>query len=502
MVNEYLDVLIIGAGLSGIGAACHLTKNCPTKSFAILEGRERMGGTWDLFQYPGIRSDSDMYTLGYNFKPWTNPKAIADGPSILSYIKETAQENKIDKHIRYQQKVKSANWSNKNALWTVTIEDASTGKEKTISCNFFLSCAGYYSYESGYQPEFEGKNDFEGDIIHPQSWPKDFDYSDKKIVVIGSGATAVTIVPAMTDKAKHVTMLQRSPTYMMSLPAKDESINKLRKYLPDNLVYRIARTRNVALSLGTYQISRRFPEKTKEFLLAQVEKQLGTNSDMKHFTPNYNPWDERLCAVTNGDLFKAIRNNKASVVTDHIKKFTKEGILLKSGELLKADIIITATGLNVQMLGGIKLSVDNRKFNITEKMLYKGVLIEDLPNLGLVFGYTNASWTLKADLVSEYVCRLINKMDREKMRQCTPRNTNKKVHHSPFLDMRSGYIQRALDKVPQQGSHLPWKLYQNYAFDMAMLRLGKMNDDIIHLSHPKSTQLAPKAASNVETLMQ
>ena len=502
MVNEYLDVLIIGAGLSGIGAACHLTKNCPTKSFAILEGRERMGGTWDLFQYPGIRSDSDMYTLGYNFKPWTNPKAIADGPSILSYIKETAQENNIDKHIRYQQKVKSANWSDKDALWTVTIEDAATGKEKTISCNFFLSCAGYYSYESGYQPEFEGKNDFKGDIIHPQDWPKDFDYSGKKIVVIGSGATAVTIVPAMTDKAKHVTMLQRSPTYMMSLPAKDDSINKLRKYLPDNVVYRIARTRNVALSMGTYQISRRFPEKTKEFLLAQVEKQLGPNYDMKHFTPDYNPWDERLCAVTNGDLFKAIRNNKASVVTDHIKNFTKEGILLKSGEMLEADIIITATGLNVQMLGGIELSVDNKKFNITEKMLYKGVLIEDLPNLGLVFGYTNASWTLKADLVSEYVCRLINQMDREKMRQCTARNRNGKVHHSPFLDMRSGYIQRALNKVPQQGSHLPWKLYQNYALDMAMLRLGKMNDNIIHLSHPKSTQLDATPANKVETLMQ
>ncbi len=502
MANEYVDVLIIGAGLSGIGAACHLKKNCPSKSFAILEGRERMGGTWDLFQYPGIRSDSDMYTLGYNFKPWTNPKAIADGPSILSYIKETAQEHNIDKHICYQSKVKSANWSNRDSLWTVSIEDTSTGKEKTISCNFFISCAGYYSYKSGYQPEFEGKDDFEGNIIHPQNWPKDFDYSGKKVVVIGSGATAVTIVPAMTDKAEHVTMLQRSPTYMMSLPAKDESINKLRKYLPDNLVYRIARTRNVALSLGTYQVSRRFPEKTKEFLLAQVEKQLGSSSDMKHFTPTYNPWDERLCAVTNGDLFKAIRKNKASVVTDHIDKFTKKGILLKSGELLEADIIITATGLNVQMLGGIELSVDNKKFNITEKMLYKGILIEGLPNLGLVFGYTNASWTLKADLVSEYVCRLMNQMDRKGMRQCTAINADKKVHHTPFLDMQSGYIQRALDKVPQQGSHLPWKLYQNYAFDMAMLRLGKMNDGIIQYSHPKTENVDLSPERKIETLMQ
>ncbi|OUS28708.1 FAD-containing monooxygenase EthA [Gammaproteobacteria bacterium 45_16_T64] len=484
MSKEYLDVLIVGAGLSGVGAACHLAKACPTKSFAILEGRERMGGTWDLFRYPGIRSDSDMYTLGYNFKPWTNPKAIADGPSILSYIKETAKENNIDKHIRYGQKVKSANWSRKDALWTVLIEEQHTGKKKEITCNFFLSCAGYYSYESGFQPDFKGKNEFKGELIHPQAWPENFDYSDKKVVVIGSGATAVTIVPAMTDKAKHVTMLQRSPTYMMSLPEKDESLNKLREYLPEKWVYRFARTRNVALAIGTFQFSRRFPEKTKEFLLGQVKQQLGPNVDMKHFTPSYNPWDERLCAVTNGDLFKAIRNNKASIVTDHVKKFTETGIELQSGETLDADVIITATGLNVQMLGGIDIFVENKKFDITEKMLYKGVLIEDLPNLGLVFGYTNASWTLKSDLVSEFVCRLINKMDQVGMRQCIAQNYNAKVHHTSFLDMQSGYIQRAMDKVPQQGSRMPWKLYQNYAFDMAMLRLGKLDDRVVRFSSP------------------
>ena len=484
MSKEYLDVLIVGAGLSGIGAACHLLRDCPNKSFAILEGRERMGGTWDLFRYPGIRSDSDMYTLGYNFKPWTNPKAIADGESILSYIKETAKENHVDEKIRYGHQVKSASWSSEDAEWSVEVSDGTTGKVKEITCNFLLSCTGYYDYEAGYEPEFKNRDAFTGQIIHPQKWPENFDYSGKRVIVIGSGATAVTIVPAMTDKAAHVTMLQRSPTYMMSLPEEDKSVNNLRKYLPEKWVYRFTRARNVGLSLGSYHFSRRFPEKTREFLLGQIEKQLGPDFDMKHFTPDYNPWDERLCAVTNGDMFKAIRKGTASVVTDQIECFTKTGVKLQSGEELEADVVITATGLNVKLLGGIEVSVDGKPFNITEKMSYKGVLIEDLPNLGLVFGYTNASWTLKADLVSEYVCRLINTMDKKNMRKCTATNSDKKVHHIPFLDMQSGYVQRALNELPKQGNQLPWKLYQNYLFDMAMLRLGKMNDGIVRFSHP------------------
>ncbi|MCG8668009.1 MAG: NAD(P)/FAD-dependent oxidoreductase [Pseudomonadales bacterium] len=484
MRNEKVDVLIVGAGLSGIGAACHLKREAPHKSFAILEARDAMGGTWDLFRYPGIRSDSDMYTLGYNFKPWTNPKAIADGPSILSYIKETASEYHIDSHIRYGHQVKHASWSTPNAEWTVEVFDKAKNEAKTISANFVIGCTGYYNYEHGYEPKFEGKEDFKGQVIHPQQWPKDLDYSGKKVVVIGSGATAVTIVPAMTDKAAHVTMLQRSPTYMMSLPEKDKMLNTMREYLPEQWVYRFARTRNVAFSTGFYQFCRRFPEKARELIEGQVKRQLGADFDMKHFTPEYNPWDERLCAVTNGDMFKAIKRGQASVVTDHIDKFTETGILLKSGEELEADIIITATGLDVKLMGGVTLDVDGQDLDVSEKMVYKGVLLEDLPNMGMIFGYTNASWTLKADLISEYMFRIIKHMDKKGMRQVTPRNTDRSLHLEPFIDMRSGYIQRALGSTPKQGSRMPWKLYQNYLLDMAMLRFGSLSDKTLQFTNP------------------
>lgn len=483
--NEYFDVLIIGAGLSGIGAAVHLKKECPKKSYAILEARDAMGGTWDLFRYPGIRSDSDMYTLGYNFKPWTNPKAIADGPSIREYIRETAIEYGVDKKIRYGHRVLNAEWSTETATWTLTVQDTHNSQTKKISCNFVLSCAGYYNYEQGYEPEFKNREAFKGTIIHPQHWPENFDYSGKNVVVIGSGATAVTLVPALTDKAAHVTMLQRSPTYVATLPEKDVISNKLRDYLPDNWVYRIARTRNVAFSMGLYRACRAYPEKMRSFFLSQVKKQVGPNVDMKHFTPKYNPWDERLCAVPDGDMFKALRKGKASVVTDHIDCFTETGIKLKSGDELEADVIVTATGLNLQLLGGIQLTVDGQPFDYTTKMLYKGVMIEDLPNLGMVFGYTNASWTLKADLITEYVCRLLNQMDEKKMRQCTPRNRNRKIHPIPFVEMSSGYIQRALSRLPQQGSESPWKLYQNYVLDMALLRFGRIRDGAMEFSNRK-----------------
>ncbi len=484
MAIETHDVIIIGAGLSGIGAACHLSRECPNKSFTILEGRKSMGGTWDLFRYPGIRSDSDMYTLGYNFKPWTNPKAIADGASILQYIKDTAREYHVDQYIQYQQKVRHASWNTEEAMWTLEVENTETGQTRQVKANFVISCTGYYNYEHGYEPHFEGRDDFKGQVIHPQKWPEDLDYTGKKVVVIGSGATAVTLVPAMTDKASHVTMLQRSPTYMMSLPEKDKSLNTLRQYLPEEWVYRIARARNVGFSMGMYQFCRRFPEQAKNLILGQVKKQLGSDFDMKHFTPHYNPWDERLCAVTNGDMFKAIRKGKASVETDHIERFVENGILLKSGKVLEADIIITATGLDIKLLGGIEVTVDGKPFKFNEKMCYKGVLLEDLPNAGMIFGYTNASWTLKADLISEYICRLINYMDRKGLRQVTPHNLDPGVHHAPFLDMRSGYIQRALDKSPKQGSKIPWKLYQNYLLDMAMLRFGKLNDRSLQFSNP------------------
>lgn len=487
MATEQLDVLIIGAGLSGIGAACHLIKDCPNKSYAILEGRESMGGTWDLFKYPGIRSDSDMYTLGYNFKPWTNPKAIADGPSILSYIKETATENGVDKNIRYGQMVKKVDWDSATSTWTTYFEDKKSGEMKQIRSSYLLSCTGYYNYKAGYEPEFKGKEDFKGQVIHPQQWPEDLDYSGKRVVVIGSGATAVTLVPAMTDKAAHVTMLQRSPTYMASLPAEDALLNNMRKYLPDTWVYRFARTRNVMFGLGMFNFSKRYPERTRKFLLSMVKKQLNGATDMKHFSPDYNPWEERLCAVTDGDLFKAIRKDKASVVTDHIDHFTESGIKLQSGEELQADIIITATGLDIQLLGGTEIFVDGQSIKVNEKMCYKGTMLEDLPNAAFVFGYTNASWTLKADLVSEYFCRMINHMDRIGKTQFTPRNLDSTIENLPFIDMQSGYIQRALDRVPKQGSRLPWRLYQNYAKDMAMFRFGKIDDGVMEFSNGKSS---------------
>ncbi|MEZ5505715.1 MAG: NAD(P)/FAD-dependent oxidoreductase [Gammaproteobacteria bacterium] len=494
MSLEHFDVLIIGAGLSGIGAACHLKRETPRKTFALLEARHAMGGTWDLFRYPGIRSDSDMYTLGYNFKPWTNPKAIADGPSIRDYIRDTAREYGVDQKIRYNKRVKSANWSSRDAAWILDIEDTATGEQLQLSCNFVISCTGYYNYAAGYTPEFAGRDDFKGQIIHPQQWPEDLDYSGKKVVVIGSGATAVTLVPAMTDKAGHVTMLQRSPTYVASVPLEDKISNNLRRYLPDTLVYRLARTRNVAFTLGFYRLAKTRPKAIRRLLLSQVKRQLGPNADMQHWTPKYNPWDERLCAVPNGDLFKVIRKGKASVVTDQIERFDATGIQLKSGQHLDADIIITATGLDLQMLGGASLTVDGQPYDLSATMNYKGVMFRDLPNLAMVFGYTNASWTLKADITCEYVCRLLKLMDKKGLRQVTPRNHDPELHEIPFLDMQSGYVQRALGKLPRQGSKAPWKLHQNYALDLANLRYGKMEDDCLEFSNPGRGKLTVGAA--------
>lgn len=484
MAMEHFDVLIIGAGLSGIGAACHLKRECPDKTFVLLEARHTLGGTWDLFRYPGIRSDSDMYTLGYNFKPWTNPKAIADGPSIRAYIAEAAREHGIDRKIRYQRKVVHANWHSQDARWVLDVNNTQTGEVTQMSCNFIISCTGYYNYEAGYTPEFAGRERFQGPIIHPQHWPENLDYRGKKVVVIGSGATAVTLVPAMTDKAAHVTMLQRSPTYVASLPLEDALSNKLRRYLPDKVVYRLARTRNVAFSLGFYRLAKARPKAVRRLLLSQVKRQLGPNADMTHWSPRYNPWDERLCAVPNGDLFKVIRQGKASVVTDHIDYFDETGIQLKSGQHLDADIIITATGLDLQMLGGATLAIDGIPFNLHDTMNYKGVMFRDLPNLGMVFGYTNASWTLKADITCEYLCRLMKLMDKKGMRQVTPRNHDPALHEEPFVDMQSGYIRRALDRLPRQGSRAPWKLYQNYALDLAQLRYGKIEDECLEFSNP------------------
>ncbi|MCP5176957.1 MAG: NAD(P)/FAD-dependent oxidoreductase [Moraxellaceae bacterium] len=475
---EKFDVLIIGAGLSGIGAACHLKRECPNKSFVILEGRDAMGGTWDLFRYPGIRSDSDMFTLGYNFKPWTNPKSIADGPSIRAYIHEAAQEYDVNRHIRYGHKVLKAAWSTPKAVWTVEATNKA-GEPVTIEANFVISCTGYYNYEAGYTPDFKGRERFKGQIIHPQLWPENLDYSNKKVVIIGSGATAVTLLPSMTDKAAHVTMLQRSPSYVISVPQEDIISNQLRKFLPEKIVYHMARVRNVGLSFGLYRYSRAKPAVMRRFLLSQVRRQLGQDFDMSHFSPQYNPWDERLCAVPDGDLFKALRSGKGSVVTDHIDTFTEDGILLKSGKTLEADIIITATGLDIKLLGGVQLEKDGQAFDVTQKMIYKGAMLEDLPNAAMVFGYTNSSWTLKADIISEYVCQVLKHMDKTGKKYCVAVNSDVSVEKTPFLDMHSGYIQRAVGKIPRQGSKSPWRVNQNYPLDLALSKIHKLNDGVI-----------------------
>jgi cation diffusion facilitator CzcD-associated flavoprotein CzcO len=473
--SEHFDVLIVGAGLSGIGAAWHLQKNCPGKRYAILEGRAASGGTWDLFRYPGVRSDSDMYTLGYRFRPWKDPKAIADGPSILSYIREVASDNGIDRHIRYGHRVVSASWSTPDAKWTVEIE---RGAERLfISCGFLWMCSGYYRYEAGYLPEFPGIDSYKGRVVHPQHWPQDLDYAGKKVVVIGSGATAVTVVPSMAETAAHVTMLQRSPTYVVARPAQDPIANKLRRRLPLKLAYMLTRWKNVLLGMYFYQMCKRKPEKVKNLILGGVRQMLGPDYDVAtHFTPKYNPWDQRLCLVPDADLFRAIRKKKASVVTDTIETFTEKGIRLKSGAELEADVVVTATGLVVQPLGGAKLVVDGKSVKPSDTMIYKGMMYSDVPNLASVFGYTNASWTLKADLVCEYVCRLLNYMDRKGFRQATPHNSDPTLKEEPWVNFSSGYIQRALPHQPKQGSKRPWKLYQNYVLDLLTLRHGSVRD--------------------------
>ncbi|WP_428681216.1 flavin-containing monooxygenase [Reyranella sp.] len=473
--SEHFDVLIVGAGLSGIGAAWHLQKNCPGKSYTILEGRGASGGTWDLFRYPGVRSDSDMYTLGYRFRPWKDAKAIADGPSILSYIREVASDHAIDRHIRYDHRVVGASWSTPDARWTVEIERG--GERVSLSCGFLWMCSGYYRYEAGYLPDFPGIDGFKGRVVHPQHWPQDLDYAGKKVVVIGSGATAVTVVPSMAETAGHVTMLQRSPTYVVARPAQDPFANKMRRRLPLKLAYMATRWKNVLMGMYFYQMCKRKPEKVKSLILGGVRQMLGPDYDVAtHFTPKYNPWDQRLCLVPDADLFRAIRKKKASVVTDQIETFTETGIKLKSGAELEADVVVTATGLVVQPLGGAKLVVDGKPVKPSDTMIYKGMMYSDVPNLASVFGYTNASWTLKADLVCEYVCRLLNYMDRKGFKQATPHNSDPALTEEPWVNFSSGYIQRALPHQPKQGSKRPWKLYQNYVLDLLTLRHGSLRD--------------------------
>ncbi len=485
MSLEHVDVLIVGAGLSGIGAAHHLQQRCPGKSYAILEAREDIGGTWDLFRYPGIRSDSDMHTLGYRFRPWTEAKSIAAGDSILRYVRATADEGGIDRHIRLQHRVVNAEWSSVEARWSVEAERTDTEEMVSLTCDFLFMNTGYYRYDEGYTPAFPDFDRFAGEVIHPQHWPEDVDYAGKRVVVIGSGATAMTLVPAMAEDAAHVTMLQRSPTYVISMPGEDGLANRLRAILPDRIVYPLVRWKNVLLQGAFYRLSRKRPELVKKLLRRGAIKALPPGYDVDtHFKPRYNPWDQRVCLVPDADLFRALGSGKAEIVTDRIDAFTESGIKLESGTELKADVVVTATGLNLLFLGGMRISVDGEEPEMPRALTYKGMMLSDIPNFAFTLGYTNASWTLKADLTSEYICRLLNRMEAGGHRICTPKVGDPSVTEEPLLDFNSGYVLRSIDQLPRQGSKEPWKLRQNYPVDLKMLRRGRIDDGTMRFSNP------------------
>lgn len=475
-VEGKYDVIIIGAGLSGIGAAHHLKTNCPDHSFIILEGRESIGGTWDLFRYPGIRSDSDMYTLGYSFRPWIAEEAIADGPAILSYIEDTASEDGTLSKIHFNRKVNSIQWSSESNEWTLETIHKGHGKED-YRASFIFMCTGYYNYDQGYMPDFQGLDEYKGTVIHPQKWPSGLDYGDKKIVVIGSGATAVTLVPELAKKASLVTMLQRSPTYIMTAPQKDAIANKLRKIFPAKVAYALSRWKNIFFSVIFYNVCQWWPNAMKNLLMKGVKKELGDDYDVeKHFSPLYNPWDQRLCLVPESDLFKSIKSGKSQVVTDHIERLTEKGIQLKSGQHLDADIVVSATGLNLLFMGGMQVEVDGKEVDPREVYCYRGMMYTDIPNLVQAFGYTNASWTLKCDLVCEYACRLLNYMRKKNFHKVMPELHDPEVTPEPLLDLTSNYVLRSLDDVPKQGSKRPWKLYQNYFLDIFNFRYSSLKN--------------------------
>ena len=498
---DQFDVVIVGAGISGISAAYHLREQCPGRTFTILEGRDAIGGTWDLFRYPGIRSDSDMHTLGYRFKPWREAKAIADGPSIRKYVSETAAESGITPHIRFKRLVRSASWSTEDACWTLEIEHADSGERSTCRCNFLFMCGGYYSYDKGHTPAFEGMDEFQGRIVHPQHWPENLDYAGKRVIVIGSGATAMTLVPSMAEQAAHVTMVQRSPTYVVSRPDHDAIANALRRFLPENWAYAITRFKNVQLQRFFYGRTRAAPAMVKKKLLDGVRHHLGPDYDVDtHFTPTYNPWDQRLCLVPNADLFKAINAGRASVVTDQIERFTARGLLLKSGQELEADLIVTATGLELVVLSGVDFTVDGQPVNFADTWSYKGMMYSGVPNLAQTFGYINASWTLRADLTSEYVCRVLNHMAATGTRQCTPelRAEDQGMQARPWIDgFSAGYMQRVMHLFPSQGDRDPWRNTQNYTEDKKMIRHAPIDDGALRFTNPPAGSAQAHVAAAV-----
>jgi monooxygenase len=474
METPHFDVLIIGAGISGISAAYYLQNRCPGKSYAILESRDAMGGTWDLFRYPGVRSDSDLYTFGFSFRPWTEDKSIADGQSILNYLCQTSREFCIDRHIRFGHRVMRADWHSSQARWLLDVRIGS--ESQRFTCTFLSMCTGYYDYDEGYLPRWPGTERFTGTLVHPQKWPPDLDYAGKRILVIGSGATAVTLVPAMAREATHVTMLQRTPTYIVAAPARDALARLLRRFLPERPAFALARWKNVLVGMAVFQLSRRAPNVMRQLIKRGVRSALGDSYDVQtHFSPPYNPWDQRLCLVPDGDLFKAIRSGKASIVTDRIECFTERGIKLVSGTEIEADIIVTATGLKIKLFGGSDLLVDGKAVDITKALLYKGMMLDGVPNLATASGYTNASWTLKCELTAGFVCRLLNHMDKTGVDWCMPVR-EPGLLEEPAIDFNSGYVLRALSALPKQGHRKPWRLNQNYPLDVLALGFGRIED--------------------------
>ncbi|WP_431922535.1 flavin-containing monooxygenase [Micromonospora wenchangensis] len=482
MPTDHVDVLIVGAGLSGVGAACHLRRTCPDMTYAVVEARDAVGGTWDLFRYPGIRSDSDMFTLGYAFRPWTAPQAIADGDTILRYVRETAREYGVEEHIRFRHRVRRAEWDSTTARWTVHVHREDTAEDVVLTCGFLFSCTGYYRYDAGYTPDFPDVGRFTGRLVHPQHWPDDLDHTGRRVVVIGSGATAVTLVPALARRAGHVTMLQRSPTYVIALPARDRLADVLRRRLPARAAHRLVRAKNVLFGTVNYQLSRRAPRVVRAFLRRAAKGRLPAGYDVdRHFSPRYDPWDQRLCVAPDGDLFEALSTGRASVVTDTVAAFTPGGVRLGSGVELPADIVVTATGLQLLALGGMTLTVDGVDVDLGATVAYKGMMLSGVPNFALTIGYTNASWTLKADLVATYVCRLLRHLVATGQQVVTP-VAPADGDLSPLIDLRSGYVLRSVDTLPRQGARAPWRLYQNYPRDVVLMKHGRLVDEGVRFS--------------------